>query len=73
MSILEALIVMHLGRGVVRSTGVRAIDVLAATEFQAHSMQRGTTADAFSLDGCTMAGIDQLTRDRTIAERDPAP
>lgn len=52
---------------------MRAIVVVAATEFQAESMQRATTAGTFSLDGCTMADIDRLTRDRNITDRELAP
>lgn len=71
--IIEALIDLHFGEGVDRPTARRAIAVVAATELQAESMKRATTAGTFSLDGCTMAEIDRLTRDRTITDRDPAP
>ena len=71
--IIEALIDLHFGEGVDRLTAMRAIAVVAATEFQAEAMQRATTAGTFSLDGCTMAEIDRLTRDRTIPDRDSAP
>lgn len=69
----RALIDLHFGEGVDRSTAMRAIVVVAATEFQAESMQRATTAGTFSLDGCTMADIDRLTRDRNITDRELAP
>ncbi|ROP78855.1 hypothetical protein EDF18_1511 [Frigoribacterium sp. PhB107] len=71
--IVEALIDLHFGEGVDRPTAMRAIAVVAATEFQAESMHRASTAGTFSLDGCTMAEIDRLTRDRTITDRDSAP
>jgi len=71
--IVEALIDLHFGEGVDRPTAMRAIAVAAATESQAESMQRATTAGTFSLDGCTMVEIDRLTRDRTITDRDSAP
>lgn len=71
--IIEALIDLHFGEGVDRPTAMRAIAVVAATEFQAESMQRASSAGTFSLDGCTMTEIDRLTRDRNITDRDPTP
>ena len=71
--IVEALIDLHFGEGVDRPTAMRAIAVVAATRFQAESMQRASAAGTFSLAGCTMAEIDRLTRDRTITDRDPTP
>jgi len=71
--IVEALIDLHFGEGVDRPTAMRAIAVVAATGFQVEAMQRASTAGTFSLDGCTMAEIDRLTRDRTITDREPTP
>ena len=71
--IVEALIGLHFGDGVDRPTAMRTIAVVAATRFQSWAMQRASKAGTFSLDGCTMAEIDRLTRDRTITDRDPSP
>ncbi|WP_157490225.1 hypothetical protein [Frigoribacterium sp. Leaf186] len=71
--IVEALIDLNFDEGVDRPTAMRALAVAAATEFQAQSMQRASAAGTFSFDGCTMAEIDRLTRDRTITDRDPTP
>ena len=71
--IVKALIDLHFGEGVDRRTPMRTVAVVAANAFQVEAMQKASPAGTFSLDGCTMAEVGRLTRDRTITDWDSAP